>query len=308
MIKPVTFQGLENFKANLYAVEVRSRFINQAEAHGYYKNYGAELAASAAGNSVAIGTGAFLVCGRMCEVTADETVTVGAADGQVGYIIARVETYRPSDEGNCSFIVKTAASLAAIPLVKDDIYAADSDTVNKAYELPVYSFTVAGGNIQNLTRVLPVIADYATVKQIADDAKSAADGAVLTADAATETADAASTTAGQANTTADGAATVANAANTTAGQAKTIAEGIDAKATAALQNSTNAVDTVNAARADVDGALDDIEQYKNDTTAEVAQLSEQIGEQQGTTVKSGGAAIGTLDLDNDVFNISGGAA
>lgn len=31
MIKPVTFQGCFNFNANLYALEVRSRFIDQSK-------------------------------------------------------------------------------------------------------------------------------------------------------------------------------------------------------------------------------------------------------------------------------------
>ena len=45
MIKPVTFQGQFNFNANLYALEVKSRFIDQNNAHGYYTGYGDELAA-----------------------------------------------------------------------------------------------------------------------------------------------------------------------------------------------------------------------------------------------------------------------
>lgn len=38
MIKPVTYQGVFNFKANLYALEVKSRFIDQSKADGYYKD------------------------------------------------------------------------------------------------------------------------------------------------------------------------------------------------------------------------------------------------------------------------------
>ncbi len=49
MIKPVTFQGCFNFNANLYALEVRSRFIDQSKANGYYKGYGNELAAQIVG-------------------------------------------------------------------------------------------------------------------------------------------------------------------------------------------------------------------------------------------------------------------
>ena len=59
MIKPVTFQGCFNFNANLYALEVRSRFIDQSKANGYYKGYGNELAAQIVGQKIQIGTGAF---------------------------------------------------------------------------------------------------------------------------------------------------------------------------------------------------------------------------------------------------------
>ena len=61
MIKPVTYQGVFNFKANLYALEVKSRFIDQSKADGYYKGYGDELAATIVGQSIQIGTGAFVV-------------------------------------------------------------------------------------------------------------------------------------------------------------------------------------------------------------------------------------------------------
>lgn len=50
MIKPVTYQGVFNFKANLYALEVKSRFIDQSKADGYYKGYGDELAATIVGS------------------------------------------------------------------------------------------------------------------------------------------------------------------------------------------------------------------------------------------------------------------
>lgn len=291
MIKPVTFQGLENFKANLYAVEVRSRFINQAEAHGYYKNYGAELAASIVGNNIVIGTGAFVICGRMNEVVTDETITVNAANGQVGYIVAHIETYRPSDEGNCIFIAKTGASLATIPLTKDDIYTTDSDSTNKVFEWPIYSFAISGGGIQNLTRLLPAVADYSTVKQIADAANNKATNAVATADAAANTASAANSTAQNALQTAQNAVNTAGAAVTTSNAAKNTAE--------------QAVTDIAQYKTQTTAA---VAQYQNETTAEVAQLAEQIGEKQGTTVKAGGAAVATLDFDNDTININGGKA
>lgn len=67
MIKPVTFQGCFNFNANLYALEVRSRFIDQSKANGYYKGYGNELAAQIVGQKIQIGTARFwykVVCAK----------------------------------------------------------------------------------------------------------------------------------------------------------------------------------------------------------------------------------------------------
>ena len=96
-IKPVTYQGVFNFAANLYALEVKSRFIDQNKANGYYKGYGSELAATVVGQQIQIGTGAFVIQGRMNEVTAPETLSPQIFDGFVGYVCARIETYHPSD-------------------------------------------------------------------------------------------------------------------------------------------------------------------------------------------------------------------
>ena len=89
MIKPVTFQGCVNFDANLYAVEVRSRFIDQTKANGYYRNYGEDIAASVIAQSIRIGTGAFLVQGRMVEIT--------AADGRIGYFQRKTAPRSPAE-------------------------------------------------------------------------------------------------------------------------------------------------------------------------------------------------------------------
>ena len=86
-LKPVTFQGAENFKANLYALEVRSRFVDQGKADGYYAGYGNELSATVASNTIKIGSGAFVVQGRMCEVENSESVSV------VNYCTYRNKTY-----------------------------------------------------------------------------------------------------------------------------------------------------------------------------------------------------------------------
>ena len=69
MIRPVTYQGVFNFDAHLYALEIKSRFIDQNNANGYYTGYGAELAATVVGNQIKIGTGAFIIQGRMNEIT-----------------------------------------------------------------------------------------------------------------------------------------------------------------------------------------------------------------------------------------------
>ena len=179
MIKPVTYQGVFNFKANLYALEVKSRFIDQSKADGYYKGYGDELSATIVGQSIRIGTGAFVVQGRMNEVTAAETVTPQMTNGYVGYVVARIETYHPSDEENCSFVAYVGTSLDAIPLVKDDIYSAESETVNKAYELPIYSFAILNGTITNLQRsdVAISVVNWDVISQDTDKLKELIDNA-----------------------------------------------------------------------------------------------------------------------------------
>lgn len=274
MIKPITFQGVGNFNANLYALEVKSRFANQGAAHGYYAGYGSELAASVVGNNIIVGTGAFVVCGRMSEVTLEETLMVAASNGSVGYIVAHLETYRPADDKNCTFIVKTASSFDAIPLTQEDVYAADADDKNKVYELPIYSFAISGGAITNLTRLLPRVADYETVKQIVDAANSAAANAVATAKTAVQTADGATATA-------NSALTGSQAANETA---------------------ASAVDTASSAKTTAEKA-----------SADVAELEQQIGERQGTTITINDTPVARLAADgfvdeNDIININGGVA
>ncbi|MCM1532849.1 MAG: hypothetical protein NC114_11370, partial [Ruminococcus flavefaciens] len=76
VIKPVTYQGIFNFNANLYALEIKSRFIDQEHANGYYRGYGGELQATVVSNQIKIGTGAFVIQGRMNEITEEESVAV----------------------------------------------------------------------------------------------------------------------------------------------------------------------------------------------------------------------------------------
>lgn len=283
MIKPVTYQGVFNFKANLYAIEVKSRFIDQSKADGYYKGYGDELAATIVGQSIQIGTGAFVVQGRMNEVTAAETVTPKMTNGYVGYVVARVETYHPSDEENCSFVAYVGTSLDAIPLTKDDIYAAEAETVNKVYELPIYSFAISGGAITNLQKIIGAVEDYAKINQIVTSALSTAQTAL--------------TTAQEAETKAQ------SAVNTAAGAVET-AEAADGKA-------DTAVSTANTAKSTAEAAAQTVQQEHEEMTAKINELREDIAEGQGTIVERGGEMLTRYPVDNvvettDAITIEGG--
>lgn len=283
MIKPVTYQGVFNFKANLYALEVKSRFIDQSKADGYYKGYGDELAATVVGQSIQIGTGAFVVQGRMNEVTAAETVTPQMTNGYVGYVVARIETYHPSDEENCSFVAYVGTSLDAIPLTKDDIYNAEAETVNKVYELPIYSFAISGGAITNLKKLIGAVEDYAKINQIVTSALSTAQTAL--------------TTAQEAETKAQ------SAVNTAAGAVET-AEAADDKA-------DTAVSTANTAKSTADAAAQTVQQEHAEMTAEINELREDIAEGQGTIVERGGEILSRYPVDNvvettDTITIEGG--
>lgn len=283
MIKPVTYQGVFNFKANLYALEVKSRFIDQSKADGYYKGYGDELAATVVGQSIQIGTGAFVVQGRMNEVTAAETVTPQMTNGYVGYVVARIETYHPSDEENCSFVAYVGTSLDAIPLTKDDIYNAEAETVNKVYELPIYSFAISGGAITNLKKLIGAVEDYAKINQIVTSALSTAQTAL--------------TTAQEAETKAQ------SAVNTAAGAVET-AEAADGKADAA-------VSMANTAKSTADAATQTVQQQHEEMTAEINELREDIAERQGTIVERGGEMLSRYPVDNvvettDTITIEGG--
>lgn len=283
MIKPVTYQGVFNFKANLYALEVKSRFIDQSKADGYYKGYGDELAATVVGQSIQIGTGAFVVQGRMNEVTATETVTPQMTNGYVGYVVARIETYHPSDEENCSFVAYVGTSLDAIPLTKDDIYDAEAETVNKVYELPIYSFAISGGAITNLQKLIGAVEDYAKINQIVTSALSTAQTAL---------------------TTAQEAETKAQSAVDTATGAVETAEAADGKA-------DTAVSTANTAKSTADTAAQTVQQQHEEMTAEINELREDIAGGQGTIVERGGEMLSRYPVDNvvettDTIIIEGG--
>ena len=255
-IKPVTFQGVTNFKSNLYALEVKSRFIDQNKADGYYSGYGQELAASISGSTVTVGSGAFLVQGRQVEIeTGGESVSVEIRNGYYGYIIARIETFRPSDNACCSIISKTGASLASITLTQQDTYARVAETENRVYELPLFSFYMTGGNITNLTKVITAIQEATDVRNMVNDAVSTANAASQNASAAVSTANAANTTANAASATANTAATNANTAVTKANEAKTSAASAVSTANAAATNANTAVTKANEAKTSAASAV-----------------------------------------------------
>ena len=166
MIKSTTFKEAQNFKANLYALEVKSRFINQNNANGYYKGYGDELAATVIGNSgIKIGSGAFLVQGRMVEIVSSETVAISYAEGKVGYILCRIETCPSTSGVNCSLVARTSAALGNIVLARDDTYAYTSEETNAVYELPLYSFGMQNGAIQNVAKLIGEIAENSNIER-----------------------------------------------------------------------------------------------------------------------------------------------
>ena len=177
MIKSITFQGLRNFDSNLYALEVKSRFINQLDAHGFYKGYGNELAATVVGNSVVIQTGAFVIASRMGVVVSDVSVPVTIANGLVGAIIARVETFRVADDLNITFLVRTASTPSDIQLTQEDVYADEAETTNRVFEFIIYTFDMFGDGIRNLTRAIQPIEGNETVAAMASNAINAANNA-----------------------------------------------------------------------------------------------------------------------------------
>lgn len=285
MIKPITYQGVRKFESNLYALEVASRFIDQQFAHGYYKNYGGEIAATVIGNNIAIDTGAFVVCGRMNVVSDVEMIAVTIKNGNVGYIVARTETYHPADTDNCTFLVRTAPTLTEIQLVQENLYGDETNTINKVFELPLYSFAIGSGVITNIKKLIKPIEDYATVKALADVAVVKADSAINIASANTITANAANITSQAANTKSDNANSTSQVANT---------------------KSNDAVNIANSAVATVKG-------QHFEMTAEINGLAVQIGEKQGTTLIINGVAQATMTgddflLDSDLINFDGGNA
>lgn len=171
MIKAVTFQAAQNFKANLYALELKSRFIDQTKANGFYKGYGSELSHTVSGTSaIIINSGAFLVQGRAIEIVSSESVGVVFENGKVGYIVARIETKPADNVPNCTLVAKTGATLSGITLTQQDVYQYSAESENKIYELPLYSFGMQNNAIQNVQKLILPIEEITTIKQTADAA------------------------------------------------------------------------------------------------------------------------------------------
>lgn len=197
-LKPVTFQGAENFKANLYALEVRSRFVDQSKTDGYYAGYGNELSATVASNTIKIGSGAFVVQGRMCEVENSESVSVVIENGKYGVIIARIETKPATNGVNFSIIARTGVSKDALKaaLTQEDTYQYSAETTNKVYELPLYYFSMTNGAIALGAKEITAIKEITDINNAAKNAVNIAQTASATASAASKMAGEAKTAAG----------------------------------------------------------------------------------------------------------------
>lgn len=290
MIKPVTFQGQFHFNANLYALEVKSRFIDQEHADGYYTNYGAELAAQiVGGNKIQVGTGALVVQGRMFEITAAEILQPQIFDGFKGYVVARIETYHPADDDNCTIISKVQTSFAALDreLEQNDVYAATADNINTAYELPIYSFEISGTQIVNLVKLIKPVCDYATIKTIVDNALATAKSAVDTS---------------------NGAVSTANAANEKSDAALSVANAIDGKVTQANIKSDNAVNLATAAKIAADATVQqatDAATVADAASKDVERLEQTVADMEGRIVeKQGGSSIKDDENYVAVLNVS----
>lgn len=228
MIKAVTYQGNHRFNANLYALEIKSRFIDQAHADGYYTGYGSELEAKIIGNQIQIGTGAFVVQGRMNEVVSTEVITPSMYNNFVGYVVAHIETYHIADDNNCTFKAYVNTALSEIPLRQDDVYAMNADNENLVYELPIYSFEIKDGAITNLQKLIKPIDDYSRVQKeiqlIQQSIQEALESVQSAKENLTEIALSAQGSAAAAVEAATSANTNATNANTSASQAVLTAE------------------------------------------------------------------------------------
>ena len=287
MIKAITYQGNTAFKANLYALEIKSRFIDQRHADGYYIGYGSELSAQVVGNQIRIGTGAFVVQGRMNEVVSAETVSPSIYNNFVGYVVARVETYHPEDTDYCTFKAYVNTALSEIPLQQDDIYAMDADNLNKVYELPIYSFEIKNGTITNLQKLIRPIDDYARVQAQINKMQDSIDNAIETITSSKSEIEIIAT---ESKTTAENAERMATEANNKANDAEQMANNAE-------EFAIRAQDTAKTAKEIADNTVTVVNNQHQEMTAELNALAQQIGEKLGTTIIKDGVALNTIDAD-----------
>lgn len=285
MIKPITFQGTVNFKASLYALEIKSRFIDQDNAHGFFANYGDELnCVSVSSNKITIGTGAFVIQGRMAEVTSQEQVTVSITRNHVGYILAVINTYQLDDVNDCKFVSRTDTTFEDLDktLIQEDTYAFDADTVNKTYELPIFKFEIdSNGSITNVTKIIQVIDDYKKIYNLIQEFKT-----IMTATS-------------QAS---EAAVLIANNAINNSTEAKETSE-------LALEHSNEAKETASQA-----SQIADVANTKSDAAiGKVNELETQVVNAQGTKVIRNSEYVAQYDADenittNDVIILDGGGS
>ncbi len=281
MIKSITFQGNRKFAANLYALEIKSRFIDQTHADGYYSGYGAELEAKVVGNQIQIGTGAFVVQGRISEVVSTEVVTPTIYGNCVGYVVARIETYHVSDDNNCTFKAYVNTALSEIPLRQDDVYATNADNENLVYELPIYSFEIKDRTIVNLQKLIKPIDDYARVQKEVDQIVKSTNEALALVQSATESSE-------QATMSADNAVKKSDSAFRLATEAKTTADSLADSIAQANETAQQAVSTAN-------GAVEDIAKYKSDTDADIAQFKQSVNEEIADITATANGAVDTAN-------------
>ena len=162
MIKPVTFRDAANLKAELYALDAKTRFRGLTP-DGYYRNYGAEFELTTISYmTVDIGSGAAMIQGRM--VVGGGVVDLGVTNYSVGVIAIRIET-NPTDPANrATFKVYTGATLSDITLAQsDNVCALGSDSTNKVYEVALYKYEIAqvvgAWRATNFVKLLPAIDD-----------------------------------------------------------------------------------------------------------------------------------------------------
>ncbi len=290
MIKSITFQGNRKFAANLYALEIKSRFIDQTHADGYYSGYGAELEAKVVGNQIQIGTGAFVVQGRISEVVSTEVVTPTIYNNFVGYVVARIETYHVSDDNNCTFKAYVNTALSEIPLRQDDVYATNADNENLVYELPIYSFEIKDRTIINLQKLIKPIDDYARIQEqislIRQDTNNVLQNLSLATSEIAAIADAA-------KNQVEVAVNKANESDVLSNEAKGAAD-------RAIATANNATDIANTAK-----QIAVINEQHQEMVAEINEFAQQIGEKQGTTITRNGEAIARIPIEDIISSESG---